>query len=158
MEFDLYFVNTYGSFVSKIVYDLQANVLLNYWDSKKQIVKWVERTKPLKKHEKGKLLIDSGAFPVWHRSLPDIDVKEYAKFLNTLGDYYGYAINLDKLPGKKGTILTTQQVKDALVTTKNNYTYLVENTVHPEKILPVFHHTDPISELHELIDSKPPSD
>jgi hypothetical protein len=143
--------------VDGIFQDINANILLNYYDGKTQIKKWVERTRNLNSYEKGKLLIDSGAFPVWHRSLPDIDVKEYAKFLNGLDNFYGYAINLDKIPGKKGTKLTSEHIKQGSDMSFYNYNVLLQEYKHPEKVLPVYHYTDPIEDLHRLIDSAPPS-
>jgi len=148
MGFNFYFAGALGKNFEVEFKKINAKKLYNYYDSKKAIHRWLEMG--------GEILIDSGAFPAYKRGV-EINLDEYISFLNQLGDYKGYAIELDKIPGRPKHITTHEDILEAVEISWNNYLYMIEKCKYPEKIIPVFHRGEPIKELHKIIDYNPPS-
>jgi len=100
-------------------------------------------------------MIDSGAFTAWTKGL-DVDVDEYINRMNQLDDVVDYYIQLDKIPGRKGTPPTAQERKDAEIATRDNFLYMESKAISPHKLLPVFHQGDSWSLLREFLTHRRP--
>lgn len=135
MAFDFYFAGTQAPETDILLKDLNCNILKSYVNDKKSIEKWFEYKR---NGWKGKLLIDNGAFTV-HRKGGSVNIDDYIKWLNDNIDLFDYAIALDDIPGKWGERKTTEEVALSPQKTFENYLYMVEHVIKPNKLLPVFH-------------------
>lgn len=150
MAFDFYFAGTQCEEANYLIRDLNANVLKSYVNDKKEILKWFEYKK---NGWKGKLLIDNGEF-TFHRKGGSLDIDEYIKWLNDNDEYIDYAIALDSIPGKWGTVRTVEDFEASAEKTWNNYLYMLDRVKSPNKLLPVYHMGEHISNLERFLACK----
>lgn len=150
MAFDFYFAGGQCQETTDLICKLNGNVLKSYVNDTKEIPKWFEYKK---QGWQGKLLIDNGAFTV-HRKGGSINIDEYIEWLNTNNDTIDYAIALDHIPGVWGTKRTYEELRDAPIKTWENYLYMVEKCINPEKLLPVFHQGEDFKYLTQIVNFK----
>jgi hypothetical protein len=99
------------------------------------------------------MMLDSGAFTAWnkghHTSLSEV-TQAYDKFTKVGDPYFEetWMVNLDVIPGEKGRTATLQEMKDAIVTSDENFKRLVDR--YGERVLPVFHQDEPEERLFEI--------
>lgn len=148
MTFDFYFAGDQCEEANDEICRLNGNVLKSYINDQKSIARWIERRK---NGWSGKFLIDNGAFTI-HRQGGEIDIDEYIDWLNSRDEYIDYAIALDSIPGKWGQPRTLTDVLKSAQITYDNYLYMRERCIHPNKLLPVYHQGEPISYLERLLD------
>lgn len=135
MAFDFYFAGTQCKEADDVICALNANVLKSYTNDKKSILDWFKRRDD---GWSGRLMIDNGAFTV-HRSGGVIDIDKYISWLNENDAYIDYAIALDKIPGRWGTVRTHDDFVTSAKVTWDNYLYMLNKVVSPDKLLPTFH-------------------
>ena len=102
---------------------------------------------------KGNIMIDSGAFTAWTKDI-EIDVDKYITWINKWNKYVTTFGQVDVIPPKKAN---KQQVDECCQRTWNNYLYMTNNVVCPEKILYTFHYGEDfrwLSQALEYRDSK----
>lgn len=143
--FDYYFA---GSCPIEYLVSQDCNILRSYLNDRSSIPKLFEAKR---NGWKGKLLIDNGAFTAHRKNGVKIDIDEYIKWINTNCQYFDYVIALDEIPGVWGKPKTTEQIRKAVEVTKQNYLYMREHIVCPEKLLPVVHMADGIDVLYDIL-------
>lgn len=148
MSFDFYFAGSQCQETTDLIRDLNANVLKSYVNDQSSIKVWFNNKKS---GWKGKLLIDNGAFTI-HRKGGDLDIDEYIQWLNDNGDCYDYAIALDHIPGKWGREKTESELAYAPVKTWQNYLYMLDKCLYPDKLLPVFHQRESFDYLKQMLE------
>lgn len=148
MSFDIYFAGGHSGETEDYIISKNYNRLLSQINERKVVYKYIEAKK---NGWKGKLLIDSGAFSV-HKSGKTVDLNEYIQFLNNNHEYLDYYIQLDDIPGKWGEQKTIEQITESPKKSWNNYLYMIEKLVEPQKLLPVFHQGENFSYLEQMLE------
>lgn len=120
------------------------------------VLRWVDnvpldRSRPYPKI----IMLDSGAFTAWnngHETSVDEVIQAYDQFLERAGDRFDeyVAINLDKIPGKKGVDPTPEEIDEAIRVSDVNFKILSER--YPFPILPVYHQGESDERLFEVAD------
>lgn len=147
MAFDFYFAGTQCVESEYLLRDLNANVLKSYVNDKREIERFIQYKK---EGWYGKLMIDNGAFTI-HRRGGQLDIDKYIDWLNDRIDYIDYAIALDDIPGRWGEVKTWEQVMNSPINTWNNYLYMIDRVIKPEKLLPVFHMGESFEHLENMV-------
>lgn len=97
---------------------------------------------------KGNIMIDSGAFTAWTKDI-DIDVDKYINWINKWNDYATTFGQIDVIPPKTANL---QEVDECCQRTWQNYIYMTNNVVCPEKILYTFHFGEPFKWLKQALE------
>lgn len=147
MAFDFYFAGATTERIRNTIVKLNANVLKSYYTDKSAINKFFEYKKL---GWKGKLMIDNGEFS-FHRNGGSINIDEYIDWINKNDEYIDYVIAVDSIPGKWRVPKTADDYKKATINTWNNYLYMRDRVVSPNKLLPVFHQGDDFSALERFL-------
>lgn len=151
MAFDFYFAGSQHETGEQLIMKLNGNFLRSYYHNKKHIQKLGELK--AKGEWKGKLLVDSGAYTCWTKGIK-ICPDDYIAYINENHENVDYFIQLDSIPGSPNNPPTLEQVKEATEQSWENYLYMTENVVCPNKILPVYHKGEPISYLRQIVEHK----
>ena len=149
MGFDLYFAGAYNQEIEKILIKNKYNKLLSNANDGKMIERYIN----LKKtgEYEGKLLIDSGAFSV-HTKGKTIDLEKYIDFLNNNHEWIDLYIQVDDIPGKWGQPKTAEQLSESPKKTWQNYLYMRNKLIEPDKLLPVFHQEEDFIYLKQMLE------
>lgn len=146
---DLYFAGSSHTMSSQWINELNLNRLFSQELNRSEITKMIE----LKKSGvyKGKILIDSGAFTAHTKGI-ELDVDEYISYLNSITDYVDCYAQVDTIPGQFGKPKTDEQLKNAPMSSFENYLYMRPKLRQPEKLLPVYHQGEDIKWLHNMLE------
>lgn len=145
--FDLYFAGTQDKECLLLMEKLGGNKLLSYVNDRTLITKIHERKKS--GDYQGKLMIDSGAFSAYTKGTV-INIDEYVRYINENHQYTDYFIALDIIPKPEDD---KAEIAEAGY---QNYLYMIQHVVCPEKIIPVHHASDPMSLLSKIVTTKLP--
>lgn len=126
---------------------LGADRLLSYVYDKSTIMRWDE----LMPSKKSRLFVDSGAFTAHTRGI-DLDVDAYIEFVNTHDDKITLFAQVDVIPGDFGIPRTAEQVEEAAKKTWENYLYMRERVISPNKLIPVFHQGESFKWLENMLE------
>jgi hypothetical protein len=149
MSIDIYFA---GSRIKKdefYMLENKCNRLLSFVNDKSTIKLWLENQKT------GKLFIDSGAFTAWTKGKV-LDVDNYISFLNENHEKIDIYAQIDVIPGERGRESTQDEVDEAAARTWENYQYMKELLIDPNKLLYAFHLGEPYDYLIQALKSKIP--
>lgn len=146
-KFDIYFAGSAHADFDTYLVEHGANRLLSQGYQKKDIERWLASNKD----NKGKLLIDSGAYSVF-KAGKTLDVDMYIDYLNANSHRFGYFIQADHLPGKFGRPATDQEKLESPKKSWDNYLYMVSKLKEPDKLLPVFHNGEDYKWLHNMLE------
>lgn len=146
--FDLYFAGTQSEECLIYMEKLDGNKLCSYVNDRTLISLLQERKR--QGYYKGKLMIDSGAYSAYTKGTT-IDIDRYIEYINSCCDVTDYFIALDIIP-KEGDSLA-----DVAEAGYQNYLYMIQRVVCPEKIIPVHHAADPMSMLKKIVETKLPN-
>lgn len=147
------FYNVFSGFLTgatkdaylKNIGDKKFNSLHSYWYLKdlpdEKIIDGFSITK-------GNIMIDSGAFTAWTKDI-DIDVDTYINWINKWNDYATTFGQIDVIPPKTANL---QEIDDCCQRTWQNYIYMTNNVVCPEKILYTFHYGEPLKWLEQALE------
>jgi hypothetical protein len=120
---------------------------------------WFREFPKVRNTKEVEVLLDSGAFTAWSKKEPDIDVyqllRNYSAVFKRLRDNYKeiWFINLDKIPGSVDAPPTREEIANAIHVSDKNYKILSAELGF--NVLPVFHRTESIERLHEVIELNP---
>ena len=99
------------------------------------------------------VMLDSGAFTAFtkgHKVELDDLIATYDDTIRKLKPGLQiWLINLDVIPGAYGRVATPQETVDALAKSDDNYKILKKR--FGSRVLPVYHQTEPVSRLHEIV-------
>lgn len=147
------FYNVFSGFLTgatkeaylKNIGDRKFNSLHSYWYLKdlpdEKIIEGFSITK-------GNIMIDSGAFTAWTKDI-DIDVDKYINWINKWNDYAITFGQIDVIPPKTAGL---QEIDECCQRTWQNYIYMTNNVVCPEKILYTFHFGEPFKWLRQALE------
>lgn len=103
------------------------------------------------------VMLDSGAFTAFtkgHKVTLDELIATYDDTLSKLNPKLTvWLINLDVIPGEFGKIASPQQIEEALDASDVNFKKLRKR--YGERVLPVFHQTEPFARLKEVVAMAP---
>lgn len=146
MGFNLYYAGSQSKKAEKLIEQHNLYRLLSYLNDKRDIVK---------RNEKGFLtFIDSGAYSA-HTKGAEVDIDDYIAYLNTNDEHISICAQLDKIPGTFGKPKTKEQLLEAPEISWVNYLYMIERMKSPEKLLPIFHQGEDMSNLHRMLEFEP---
>ena len=97
---------------------------------------------------KGNIMIDSGAYTAWNNDI-EIDCDKYIKFINKWHVYITTFGQIDVIPPKRAT---REQINECCQRTWNNYLYMTDNVICPEKILYTFHYGEDLKWLKQALE------
>lgn len=100
----------------------------------------------------GKLFIDSGAYTAYTRN-KQVDVDEYISYVNGIDSHLTIFAQVDKIPGQHGKEKTVEEIKEAPKLSWNNYLYMRERVISPDKLLPVFHRREDWKYLEQMLET-----
>lgn len=104
------------------------------------------------------IMLDSGAFTAWSKGTKqslDSVVASYDGILEKYGDLVRqwWFINLDVIPGSKGSPATPEQMHQAMCESDHNFEKL--RARYGERVLPVYHQFEPASRLKDVASQNP---
>lgn len=149
MSIDIYFAGSRTKKGDQYMLDNGYNRLLSFINDRKTIDTWLEYPRT------GKLFVDSGAFSAWTKGVK-LDVDKYIEFLNANHDKMTIYAQVDVIPGERGRAATFEEVKDASARSWENYQYMRELLVEPDKLLYAYHAGEPIWYLEQALKCKVP--
>lgn len=145
-RFDLYFAGSQNVKCDDVLAERLCPRLFSQFNDRSGIKHWLEYP------DSGKLFIDSGAHSAHTRGL-DIDPDDYIEYVNNLDDkIYVYA-QLDKIPGRYLQPKTVEDWQEAPRLSWENYLYMRDRVVSPDKIMPVFHQGENFKWLVNMLES-----
>jgi hypothetical protein len=97
-------------------------------------------------------MLDSGAFSAYWLD-KEIDIDDYCDFIIKHKHLVANYINLDVIPGKPGTLRTTDDVKESSRRSFENFQYMKSRGLSP---LPVFHQGEPFHWLERYLEDGEP--
>lgn len=96
------------------------------------------------------MMLDSGAFSVAHAGA-EVKLDDYIAFCELHPDC-SYYVNLDVIPTRKrGTLYSGLSLEDACAESFANFRRMTKR-LPIEKVIPVFHRSDPMKWLHKYLD------
>lgn len=144
--FHLYFAGSPNKVCEEIIEENNNFRLMSYLNESRYI---------LRRKEKGlKTFVDSGAFSAFTLG-KEIDIDHYIRWLNEHDEGVMIAAELDRIPGKWGKEKTKQELNEAAEESWNNYLYMIERCVSPEKILPIYHQGEDYWYLERMLEYEP---
>lgn len=152
MSFNLYFAGASVSAVRDVYKDLGCCILLSQFNDRSLIKKFVDYFKETPDH-KNKLMVDSGAWTAYTKGI-DIDIDEYCRYINEIGDYVDLFAEVDKIPGRFGRPVSDEEAAEAPKISWDNYIYMLEHVEDrfKDKIIPVFHYGEDFKYLQQILD------
>lgn len=147
MAFDLYFAGSQNQECEDWMLNNGCCRLQSQLNDRKNIQYWTDQD------FKGKLFIDSGAYTAYTRQVT-VDVDEYINYVNSIDHKLSLFAQVDKIPGKHGEPKTKQQIAEAPEISWNNYLYMRERVVSPDKLLPIFHRREDWKYLEQMLETK----
>jgi hypothetical protein len=133
MAFDLYFAGARNNVADKYLLESGAHRLQSQLIDRKNIMHWV-----CTKSDSSKLFIDSGAYTAYTKGIK-IDVNDYIRYINSISAKCTIFAQLDTIPGQMGKPKTKDERLNAPRLSWENYLYMRERLLEPEKLIPIFH-------------------
>ena len=146
MSFDLYFAGTQNDICETYMLENNFCRLQSQLNDRKTIQRWCEA------ESHGKLFIDSGAYTAYTRGT-ELNVDEYIEYLNSIDKHLTIFAQVDKIPGKHGQEKTLEEIKEAPILSWENYLYMREKVVSPDKLLPIFHRRESWKHLERMLET-----
>lgn len=149
MSFNLYFAGSRGKVCDNWLYMNDCNRLYSQLNNRSDIKRFCENATS----SKSKLFIDSGAFSA-HTKGAEVNVDDYINYVNSLDNKVTIFAQVDKIPGTFGKARTIQEIEEAPAISWENYLYMRERLVSPDKCLPVFHQGEDFKWLDNMLEAK----
>jgi hypothetical protein len=149
MSIDIYFAGSRTKTGEQYLLDNGCNRLLSFLNDKSAIKTWLSYNRA------GKLFIDSGAFSAWTKGA-ELDVDNYISFLNQNHENITIYAQVDVIPGQRGRAPTASEVRDASAKSWENYQYMRELLIEPDKLIYAFHAGEPEEYLIQALKCKIP--
>ena len=146
MSFDLYFAGSQNEICENWMLNNNCCRLQSQINDRRTIQKWVET----EKH--GKLFIDSGAYTAYTKQT-EVNVDEYIDYVNGIDQGLTLFAQVDKIPGKHGQEKTLQDIQEAPILSWENYLYMREKVISPDKLLPIFHRRESWKYLEQMLET-----
>lgn len=98
-----------------------------------------------------KIFVDSGAFAV-HTGKAKSDVDDYIEYVNSIDNNVDYIAQFDTIPGTLGENKDADSYRRSSQLSWENYLYMRERLISPEKLVPVFHFGEDFSNLIRILE------
>lgn len=153
MSFSLYFAGSRLETLDNELQRLECNRLLSNANDKKAIYSWIDFFMKNPDYP-GKFFIDSGAYSAFNQGFT-IDVDEYIKFINEIGDYVTVFAQLDTIQHPNASEKEKLECQEA---TWQNYLYMIErlDSKNVDKLIPLYHAGENIERFYNLLEWKHP--
>ena len=148
MVYDLYYAGTSYKPVVEMMMDKNVCKLYTQYTEKKCITRWADAKR--EGRTQGKLFVDSGAFSA-HTKGADLGIDEYIEFVNSLGEYVDLAAEMDHIPGIRFQARTVEQIKYSSVKSWENYLYMRDKMLYPDRMIPIFHQDEELKWLENML-------
>lgn len=146
MSFDLYFAGAKNKVADDYLLKHNANRLQSQLLDRQNIFDWI-----LKKSEKSKLFIDSGAYSAYTQGTI-ISVDRYIGYLNSISEKCTIFAQLDTIPGQMGKPKTKEERLNAPKLSWENYLYMRNRLKEPKKLIPIFHQGEDYQWLWNMLE------
>jgi len=146
MSFDLYFAGSQNDMCEEWMLKNHCCRLQSQLNDRRTIRKWVDE------NDHGKLFIDSGAYTAYTRQ-KEVDVDEYISYLNSIDTGLTIFAQVDKIPGQHGKEKTIEEITEAPLLSWENYLYMRDKMVSPDKLLPIFHRRESWEHLKRMLET-----
>jgi hypothetical protein len=143
--FQLYFAGSQNKIAEVYLQTSGANRLASQLIDRNVISGWIESG------AEGFLFIDSGAFSA-HTRNADLDVDAYINYLNSIDKNLHIFAQVDKIPGVFREKKTREQLDEAPELSWQNYLYMRERVLSPNKLLPIFHQGEDYKWLRNMLE------
>ena len=101
------------------------------------------------------LMLDSGAFTAWTKG-KELSLSHLVDVYRQVIDQVTHVVALDRLPGRCGELPNAQGFVDAGEFSYQNYMRMLEAGLPLSKLVPTFHHGEPLEFLDRLIETGAP--
>lgn len=146
MSFDLYFAGTQNQMCEQYLMDNNLCRLQSQLNDRTSIARWIA------KQPHGKLFVDSGAYTAYTKNTL-LDVDEYIDYVNSIDAELTLYAQVDKIPGMYGQSKTLQDITEAPAISWENYLYMRNKVISPDKLLPIFHRRENWSYLEQMLEA-----
>ena len=146
MGFDLYFAGSRNKEIDDWLAANNCNRLFSQFNDRKAIAEWQAL------NGSGKLFIDSGAYTAYTKGAT-IDIDSYIEFINANADCADIFVELDVIISKSDVNMPVDELDSISQKTWDNYLYMRERVVCPDKLIPVFHWGDNIKWLSNMLET-----
>jgi len=133
MGFDLYFAGARNKFADDYLLKQGAHRLQSQLLDRRNIDCWISS-----KSNESKLFVDSGAYTAYTKGIT-VNVDDYINYLNSISKGCTIFAQLDTIPGQMGKPKTVEERINAPRLSWENYIYMRERLLQPEKLIPIFH-------------------
>lgn len=155
-QFNLYFAGSGTKESQQLIRELGCGQLLSQLNERASIMKWVDY---MRSHPEctSNLFIDSGAYSAYTKGKV-VDVDDYIKLINDIGDVVTVFAQVDKIPQVIDREPTTEEFSAAAGISWDNYLYMWER-IKPEyrhKLMPVYHFHEDEKWLRNMLEYRHP--
>lgn len=148
--FDLYFAGSLNKTTEQYLKETGCHRLASQLNDRNVIKGWIESVK--EGEATGYLFIDSGAYSAHTRGV-ELDVDEYIEYVNGIDEYIHVFAQVDKIPGTFGQAKTREELMAAPAESWDNYLYMRDRVVSPDKLLPIFHQGEEFHWLENMLEA-----
>lgn len=146
-----------GGFIKEIDRNIISNhgKRLHSYHYKNSLKSYIELLRETEHQKNQHLIIDSGAFSAWNNNKV-IDIEKYREFcyqmINENHNYFHELsiVNLDVIPGKRGTPPTMEQRKQSIEQGLQNLIFMLQ-VIPKEKMIHVFHMYEDFKTIDEIL-------
>lgn len=149
--FQLYFAGSQNKVAEAYLKATGCNRLASQLLDKVVIAGWINSRQEEGLAE-GHLFIDSGAYSA-HTKGTELDVDKYIEFVNGIDKDVHIFAQVDTIPGVFREKKTRDQLVLAPEKSWDNYLYMREQVLSPDKLLPIFHQGEDFKWLEHILEA-----
>ena len=146
MAFDLYFAGARNKTADDFLLEKGAHRLQSQLIDRSNIEVWRKEKKP-----ESKLFVDSGAYTAYTKGVV-LSVDDYIDYLNSITEDVTIFAQLDTIPGRFNQPKTLEEIQNAPRLSWENYLYMRERLLEPDKLIPIFHQGEDFKWLENMLE------
>lgn len=146
MSFDLYFAGAKNLVVEPYLQQHNANRLCSQLIDRNCVELWCAN-----KSASSKLFLDSGAYTAYTKGVV-LSVDDYISYINSISSHLTIVAQLDTIPGRYGYPKTKEEIINAPRLSWENYLYMRERLIEPNKLVPIFHQGEDFKWLKNMLE------
>ena len=143
---DLYFAGARNKTADDFLLQEGAHRLQSQLIDRNNIEIWRKERKP-----ESKLFIDSGAYTAYTKGTV-LSTDDYIDYLNGLTHDVTIFAQLDTIPGRFNQPKTREEILEAPRLSWENYLYMRERLIEPDKLIPIFHQGEDFKWLKNMLE------
>lgn len=141
--FDLYFAGTQCDLCEEWMLNHNVCRLQSQVNDKKNISRWIQES------HNGKLFIDSGAYTALTQG-KEVDVDTYINYINGISDRVHIFAQVDYIPKN------AEDKTDTGKASWDNYLYMRNKVKEPDKLIPIYHQSESLDVLKNMVEYQKP--